>query len=180
MRNLRLLSFFSLAAVLGLGAISACSSSDSTGTPAATDSGGGTDGAREATPHEDSSTPESDGGSDAPTDAPRDANVRDANGPGAVDAVCTFNWDCQAALRCECTEADGCSCKTGTRGTGRNGIDPCTSGNTCASSVCIEGPPDSGSFCSDECASAADCVGPLPLCQSIAFVGTICVRTPPK
>ncbi len=181
MRNTRLLSLLSLASVLGSSALGACSSSDTRGTTPGTDSGGGgSDGGSEAAVEKDGSTPERDGGSDAPVDAPKDANLRDANGPGATGAMCTFNRDCQAALRCECTEADGCACKAGVRGTGRNGIDPCTSGNDCASSVCVEGPPDGGSFCSDECGSAADCVGPLPVCQTVAFLGTICVRTPPK
>lgn len=183
MRNARLLSVLSLAAVLvgACGALGACSASGTSGTTPGTDSGGGSnEAASEASVDEDGSAPERDGGADAPADAPRDANVRDANGPGAVDAVCTFNHDCQAALRCECSEADGCACKAGARGTGRNGIDPCTSGNACASSVCVEGPPGGGSFCSDECGSAADCVGPLPVCQNVAFLGTICIRKPPN
>jgi hypothetical protein len=163
MPSARLLSFVSIAAALGLVAISACSSTVTSGASA-----------------EDAALPETDGGADAPIDAPRDANVRDANGAGAVDAVCSFNYDCRASLRCECSEATGCACKAGARGTGRNGLDPCTSGNDCASAVCVEGPPSTGSFCSDECGSAADCVGKLPVCQSISFVGTICIRTPPK
>lgn len=182
-RNRRVLGWGALASVLGLGfagsASSACTSDDSAGPTGATgldaalggEGGSGGDGA----PAEDARVPDLDGG----VDAPRDANHRDANGPGAVDALCSFNWDCQSALRCECDEATGCACKSGARGTGRNGIDPCTSSNTCTSAVCVEGPPDSGSFCSDECATSADCVGKLPLCQTVSFVGRICIRTPP-
>jgi len=167
-----------MAVAVGLGAVSACSSTDTAGVTGGNDSGaaGSETGAQEAAPDDDGSVPEGD----APVDAPRDANVRDANGTGAVDAVCSFNHDCQAALRCECSETAGCACKAGVRGTGRNGKDPCTSGNDCVSAVCVEGPPGAGSFCSDECGSTADCVGKLPVCQSVAFVGTICIRTPPK
>jgi len=128
------------------------------------------------------STPSSDGGADAPgdasTDAPRDAFVRDGNGPGEAGAVCSFNYDCQSALRCECDETTGCECKPGVRGTGRNGVDPCVDGNGCISAVCVEGPADSGFFCSDECGTSADCIGKLPLCSTIAFVGRICIRQP--
>jgi hypothetical protein len=183
-RNKRVAWLGALASVAGIivaGSIAtACSSNDNTGAtggaPDATagDGRGGSDSSTE----EDGSVPELDASKDAGLDA-RDANTRDANGPGALDEVCSFNWDCQVALRCECDEATGCACKSGVRGTGRNGIDPCTSGNNCTSAVCIEGPPDSGSFCSDECGTSADCVGKLPLCQTIAFVGRICTRTPP-
>ena len=101
------------------------------------------------------------------------------DGPGEAGVECAFNRGCNAALRCECSETTGCACKAGTRGTGQNGITPCADGNACSSSVCIEGPPDSGSFCSDECKTSADCKGKLPLCSDIAFVGRICIRQPP-
>jgi hypothetical protein len=42
-----------------------------------------------------------------------------------------------------------------------------------------DGSPDSGSFCSDECATSSQCTGMLPLCSDVAFVGRICIRTPP-
>jgi len=113
------------------------------------------------------------------TDA-ADAAVTIIDGPGKAGDVCSFNRECNAALRCECTETEGCACKAGTRGTGKNGIDPCADGNVCASSLCVEGPPDSGSFCSEECKTSADCTGKLPLCSDIAFVGRICIRTPPS
>lgn len=101
------------------------------------------------------------------------------DGPGTDGTVCSFNRDCHATLRCECDQTARCACKPGARGTGRNGIDACTSGDACASSVCVEGPPDAGSFCSDECLTSAQCTGMLPLCSDIAFVGRICIRTPP-
>jgi len=112
-------------------------------------------------------------------------DVSDASGgsvddAGAEGATCSFNRDCHLALRCECNETTGCACKTGARGAGKNGIDPCTSGNDCVSSVCVEGPPDSGSFCSDECKTSGDCTGVLPLCTDVAFVGRICTRTAPQ
>ena len=118
--------------------------------------------------------PHADAGSEAGADA---SLVVD--GPGAEGATCSFNRDCHAALRCECDVSAGCACKAGARGTGRNGVDACTSGNACASSVCVEGPPDAGSFCSDECATSGQCAGMLPLCSDVAFVGRICIRTPP-
>jgi hypothetical protein len=180
-RRRRVMGLGALAVIAGLALAygAACSSTDSPGTTAGNEGGGGGDGGSDATKEDDSSTPDPDAAEDAGVDAPHDASTRDANGPGALDAVCSFNWDCQSALRCECDEATGCACKAGVRGTGKNGIDPCTTGNTCASAVCVEGPPDAGSFCSDECVTSADCTGKLPLCQTIAFVGRICIRTPP-
>ncbi len=110
---------------------------------------------------------------------PKEANVRDGNGPGGAGAVCSFNYDCNLALRCECDESTGCACKTGARGTGKNGIDRCDGGNDCTSAVCVEGPGDGGEFyCSDECKTGSDCTGKLPLCTNIAFVGQICIRKP--
>lgn len=110
---------------------------------------------------------------------PGDAGVVIVDGPGEAGAPCSFNRECNAALRCECNETTGCECKPGTRGTGKNGIDGCVDGNACASSLCVEGPPDAGSFCSDECDSSAECTGKLPLCSTIAFVGRVCIRQPP-
>lgn len=115
---------------------------------------------------------------EAGSEAGADASLV-VDGPGAEGATCSFNRDCHAALRCECDVSAGCACKAGARGTGRNGVDACTSGNACASSVCVEGPPDAGSFCSDECATSGQCAGMLPLCSDVAFVGRICIRTPP-
>jgi hypothetical protein len=121
---------------------------------------------------------------EAGADAGSEGGAEDASividGPGADGAMCSFNRDCHAALRCECDVSAGCACKVGARGTGRNGVDACTSGNACASSVCVEGPPDAGSFCSDECATSSQCAGVLPLCSDVAFVGRICIRTPPR
>lgn len=138
-------------------------------TPATTPGGADAASSSDAATGEDGAIPPSTDASDA-----GDAGI--VNGPGKEGAVCAFNRDCQAALRCECDETNGCACKPGVRGSGKNGIDPCTSGNACASSVCVEGPPDTGSFCSDECDSSAECVGKLPLCSTIAFVGRICIR----
>jgi hypothetical protein len=167
---------FALAA-LGL---AACAD-DTTG-GATVGSEAGADAAREGggSTGDDAGPGETDAGEGGASDASvRDANVRDANGPGEAGVECSFNWDCQLALRCECDEINGCACKAGARGTGQNGVDPCADGNACASALCIEGPPDSGSFCSDECVTNADCMGKLPLCKDIAFVGRVCIRTPP-
>jgi hypothetical protein len=117
---------------------------------------------------------------DAGADAPRDSAAKDANGPGEAGATCSFNRDCQLALRCQCDNVNGCACAPGARGTGQNAVDACDSGDQCASAVCVEGPPDAGFFCTDECGSAADCIAPLPQCTNVAFVGQICVRTPPN
>lgn len=121
------------------------------------------------------------GTADATKDAGKDARPKkDANGPGEAGIECSFNHDCQLALRCECDEKTGCSCQPGARGTGQNGIDTCDSGNQCASSLCVEGPNPDESICSDECTDPSDCTGKLPKCIPVAFVGTICVREPPK
>ena len=170
------------AAALAMGALAACASNDAVanGTTSATseagDDGGGAGagGGDEAGSATDSGL---DGGRDG---AASDGASGPIDGPGADGATCAFNRDCHLALRCECNETTGCACKPGARGTGKNGIDPCTSGNECASSVCVEGPPDAGSFCSDECVTAAQCTGVLPLCSDIAFVGRICIRTTPQ
>lgn len=112
-----------------------------------------------------------------PTDVDAGSTETDA-GPTDVDAgpaiECFVNDDCPADQRCECSEEDGCFCAIGVRGTGRNGIDTCATGNDCASSICVEG-PSSGTayYCSDVCETNDDCTGMLPRC--ISGVG-ICAR----
>lgn len=162
-------------AAVGMAAaiVVACSKDETTATPAA-DAGGDSDSSRSS-----DGAPQADDGASLPDSGdaatpPVDAAIVD--GPGEAGAECSFNRECNAALRCECDEATGCACQAGTRGTGKNGIDGCDSGNACASAVCVEGPADSGYFCSDECATSNDCKGKLPSCASIAFVGRICVR----
>lgn len=152
-------------ATLAVAAFAACSK-DETGGASAGD--GGTGGVDAAEPRES-------GGGDAAD--PRDAGIID--GPKKEGAECSFNRECQAALRCECSETAGCACRPGTRGTGRNGVDACDAGEACRSSVCVEGPPGSGSFCSDECKTEAECTGKLPVCADIALVGRICIRAKP-
>lgn len=165
--------------VLASTAVVACSDDTAGSTGEGSEAGADAQRSDSSTPDEDGSTkPDAE---DAGTDAKRDANVRDAAGPGMAGDDCLLNYDCQLALRCECDESAGtCQCKAGARGTGQNGVDPCTSGENCQSALCIEGPPDAGSFCSDECATSDDCGGKLPLCLDVAFVGRVCVRTPPK
>lgn len=105
-------------------------------------------------------------------------------GPGldagtSSNAPCSFNSDCVAAERCECDEATGCFCRIGTRGTGKSGVDRCTDGNDCESSVCSEGPSDVY-YCSGQCETDDDCGPMLPICADIAYVGRICKRIPPS
>jgi hypothetical protein len=88
--------------------------------------------------------------------------------------TCTFNRDCPADQRCGCTEAEGCACEDGVRGTGVNGVDACTDGNDCASSLCVEGLD--AYYCSDACSTNEDCGPALPVCADIAFLGRVCIR----
>ncbi len=90
------------------------------------------------------------------------------------DGTCGFNRDCPADQRCACSEIDGCFCEDGVRGTGRNGVDTCETGDDCASALCVEG--NGAFYCSDTCATDADCGAALPTCMDIVFVGRICVR----
>lgn len=147
--------------------------------PAGTDAGGPLDaGGMDAGTGADAGGTDAGGTDAGGTDAgsPTDAAVPSSD--AAEGALCSFNRECAAIARCECDETTGCMCATGPRGTGVNGVDTCTSGNDCASSVCVEG-PSSDYYCSDECGTDADCTGPLPRCIDIAFVGRICVREPP-
>jgi hypothetical protein len=172
---MRSLAALSLASLLAAAAVAvACSSTDTTAPSDDPDANlPGRADADRPTPGPDADKP-SDAGADVKT-------AKDANGPGEAGAECSFNRDCQSALRCECDESTGCACKLGTRGTGQNGVDACDSGNQCASAVCLEGPPDAGFFCTDECAGPADCpTTTLPQCTNVAFVGQVCTRTPPK
>jgi hypothetical protein len=117
----------------------------------------------------DAASPSTDAGELA------DAGQQDA-GPSS-EAACSFNSDCPVRERCECTEADGCRCLIGERGTGVSGVDTCVDGNDCESSLCIEG--NGGNYyCSGPCATNADCGPTMPLCASISMVGRICIRDP--
>lgn len=91
------------------------------------------------------------------------------------DGECVFNRECPADQRCDCVDYV-CACDDGARGTGQNGVDTCTVGNDCASSLCVEG---SGAdfYCTDECVDDGDCEAALPACIDVAFVGRICVRS---
>lgn len=182
LRNrLRLFVLGSLSILAISGALAVACSDESTTTPGS-DGGGDGGGKDSTTPDEDSSTtPDSstDAPTDGGTDAAKDAKTRDANGPGEAGTECSFNHDCQLALRCDCDVAFPCECTPGARGTGKNGLDVCDSGNNCVSSVCVEGPGDSGtSYCSDECVDNSDCTGKLPQCTTVSFVGRICIRKP--
>jgi hypothetical protein len=113
------------------------------------------------------------------------ADALDGGSDAVTGAECSFNDDCVAAERCECEETTGCFCRPGMRGTGESGVDECTSGNDCASAVCVEGPTDGPVvdpptfYCSGPCVTDDDCTGMLPMCLDVAFVGRICVRNPP-
>ncbi|MBI5607588.1 MAG: hypothetical protein HY902_01760 [Deltaproteobacteria bacterium] len=125
-----------------------------------------------------------DAGDAAAADVAAEVATSDAAADSAEDAVssmkdCTFNADCIAAERCECSETAGCFCKTGPRGTGKAGVDPCKDGQDCETSLCVEGPAYQTSYyCSGPCTTADDCGPKLPLCANIAFLGKVCIRDP--
>lgn len=130
----------------------------------------------------DSATPDTTVADTAPADA-ADSAAADtkttadvAAGDVATGGACTFNRECAATDRCECIDFT-CTCRNGARGSGKNGVDVCTSGNDCASSVCVEG-SDGKDYCSDECVTATDCGGKLPRCLDVTGLGRICVRAP--
>ncbi len=122
----------------------------------------------------DSTTTDSAAADTTPADTKTTADV--ATGDVATGGACAFNRECAATDRCECIDFT-CTCRPGARGTGKNGVDVCTSGNDCASSVCTEG-SDGKDYCSDECVTAADCGGKLPRCLDVTGLGRICVRAP--
>ena len=90
------------------------------------------------------------------------------------DGACVFNRECPADQRCDCVDYV-CGCADGGRGYGVNGVDTCTVGGDCASSLCVEG---SGAdfYCTDACGTNDDCVAALPECIDVAFIGRICTR----
>ncbi len=96
---------------------------------------------------------------------------------GVGGGTCSFNRDCVTAERCVCDDAAGCRCAPGTRGAGVSGVTRCTSGNDCASALCVEA---NGAFslCSDTCAAPVDCPAALPRCLSISGIGRFCARDP--
>lgn len=116
----------------------------------------------------DSGTPLPDAGTSV---CPSQSGSNESN----VGGACAFNSECPAAQRCECINFD-CLCRPGARGTGCPGVDGCTVGEDCASSVCAEG-LDGGYFCSGACATNTDCGPALPVCADVAFVGRICIRS---
>jgi hypothetical protein len=91
--------------------------------------------------------------------------------------TCSFNRDCPDVERCACEESAGCRCLVGPRGTGRAGVDVCTSGDDCASALCVEA-NGAVSLCSDACTAASECPGALPRCLSVPLVGRFCARDP--
>ncbi|MFO0557708.1 MAG: hypothetical protein U0269_06785 [Polyangiales bacterium] len=132
-------------------------------------------------------TPDASDSGSARTDAPSSDATSGEDGSTAMDAaasdgasgaVCSFNRECPASERCECDERNGCRCLTGARGTGAFG-QPCSSGNDCASALCVEGPNAGQSLCSDECTGPAQCSGMLPRCVNVPTVGMFCARNPP-
>jgi len=116
---------------------------------------------------------------DASPDVPDDGAL-DASPDVAADSslrACSFNRDCPEGERCSCDETTGCRCLAGPRGTGASGVARCTSGDDCASALCVEA---NGGFslCSDACAAAGDCPAALPRCVSVPTVGRFCARDP--
>ncbi|MBM4378005.1 MAG: hypothetical protein FJ086_01670 [Deltaproteobacteria bacterium] len=116
-----------------------------------------------------------DAGSPKPDAGTSSCPSQGGSNPANAGAACAFNSECPADQRCECINFD-CLCRPGARGTGCPGVDGCTVGEDCASSVCAEG-LDGGFFCSGECATNADCGPALPVCADVAFVGRICIRS---
>lgn len=88
-------------------------------------------------------------------------------------AACVFNRDCPTGQYCDCT-IDGCTCRVGARGTGKSGVDACSSAGDCESGLCVEG--TSGFVCSGPC--DAGCGDKLPKCVDVASLGPICAREP--
>ncbi|MBX3196830.1 MAG: hypothetical protein KF894_01635 [Labilithrix sp.] len=165
--------FALLAAAAGFATVAALAACSTDSSPDADDAGN-------PTRDRDSGANVDDEKDSGPAEEPDDAGT-DADVKGGEGTECAFNRECQAALRCECDEATGCFCKPGPRGTGKVGVDTCTSGNDCESSICIDGPTDDEMICSDECQDETECGGKLPRC--IAIVGIpepICVREPPQ
>jgi hypothetical protein len=123
--------------------------------------------------------------SDAPdttatTDASDDtapADVLDVVETREAGGACSYNRDCVSSERCACSTSAGCRCAPGTRGTGRAGLDRCTSGDDCESALCVEA--NGGiSLCSAPCAAASECPAALPRCLSVPTVGRFCARDP--
>lgn len=173
----RLLFFLGITAVATASLVVACTD-DPTSSPSTSDGGNPQrkDGSGGGGPEGDE-----DSGED-PTKEAGSEDPQQVDGPGEAGAECAFNRDCKLALRCECDEDTGCSCQPGARGTGKNGVDGCDSGNQCASSLCVEGPGDAGeSFCSDECKDDKDCTGKLPRCIPVFGIPEpICAREAPQ
>ncbi len=96
---------------------------------------------------------------------------------GVGGGACSFNRDCITSERCVCDDSTGCSCAPGVRGAGLPGVTRCTSGNDCASALCVEA---NGGFslCSDACTAPDDCPAALPRCLSISGIGRFCARDP--
>lgn len=161
------MKFWSCLGVLAsaVGLIMACD--DSSNTPEGSDvDGGGPSQSKDASTDRqttDARDAEPESQDDASSDA---APSSDAGGAGAE---CYFNTDCQLALRCECDESTGCSCRPGTRGAGAAGA-TCSSGNDCSSSVCID-----DTTCSRPCNTESDCPPALPQCLLVfGFPEKIC------
>jgi len=156
------------------------------GTTASGGQGGGF--VADSSPTDTASDATGDAATGADTDAAADTSAADTFADSSADAAtdaassmkkCTFNADCIAAERCECSETAGCFCKIGPRGTGKSGVDPCKDGQDCATSLCMEGPTYQTSyFCSGPCSTAQDCGPMLPICANIAFLGKVCIRDP--
>jgi hypothetical protein len=113
-----------------------------------------------------------DSGSDAASPG-KDAG-KDAGAPGLpAGSACSFNDDCSPELRCE---EKTLTCQPGVRGTGKNGIDACTTGDTCESALCVEGPTNGSFVCSGHCFDDKDCGNQLPRCLNVPQIGTFCAR----
>lgn len=121
-------------------------------------------------------TPVVDAGADVAMDAPA-ADLPDVPaGEVMLGGVCSLNRDCPASARCTCADGD-CRCMEGARGVGVSGETRCSTGDDCASSLCVDG--NNGMLCSDGCTSNDDCPPALPRCITIGALSlSLCARDP--
>lgn len=128
-------------------------------------------------PEEAAATPEEAQSTEGSTGMEGSAPEGSGGDGGGSGKTCTFNSDCPTTERCECSEVAGCFCRTGARGTGKNGVDPCKNGQDCETALCVEG-SDGLFYCSGACQTDSDCAQKLPICSNISFLGRVCIRKP--
>ena len=172
----RLVFFLTVTAIATASLVSACT--EDAASSSSEDAGADVRKRDSGNPGDEEEKQDEDNGGEPTKDSGTEPEQVD--GPGEAGAECAFNRDCKLALRCECDESTGCACQPGERGTGKNGIDVCDSGDQCASALCVEGPDQGESICSDACNDDKDCTGKLPRCIPVFGIPEpICAREPP-